>query len=412
MAAATKKSAYRYYAAFSEQFVRDVLTAVNLGPDQMVLDPWNGSGTTTRVAAQLGIRAYGVDLNPVMAAVAKARLVDFQEAQDAGQFLAELTHRRPPPARWRNDPLRSWLDEYSASLVRSVADRCAGVAGKPRAAINVMALSPRQAYLIAVLFIAVRQLLAPFVASNPTWVRIPRSDRDRIKIDWKTLRAKLLESALLLQADAFRTPVAQSRVRLSLGSSTFLPPDMPQCSFILTSPPYCTRIDYAVATRPELAVLGISREAQHILRRNLLGATTVPGAVNVEAEDLGITARSLLDEIRHHSAKASSTYYFKWLAQYLVAYARSLKQLSQRADPTASMVLVVQDSHYKDVRIDLAGITKDLLAMHGWNLTDAQSFHLPVTMAGVNPGSRQYRTDFSATEQVLFFGRPAQKGTD
>ena len=38
----------------------------------MILDPWNGSGTTTYAASQLGYTSRGLDLNPVMNIVARA----------------------------------------------------------------------------------------------------------------------------------------------------------------------------------------------------------------------------------------------------------------------------------------------------------------------------------------------------
>ena len=43
-----------------------------------------------------------------------------------------------------------------------------------------------------------------------------------------------------------------------VGSSIDIPINDNYLDCILTSPPYCTRIDYAIATMPELAVLGYS----------------------------------------------------------------------------------------------------------------------------------------------------------
>ena len=51
----------------------DVLELLKIMPGQTVLDPWNGSGTTTQVAMQKGIQAYGYDINPVMVTVANAK---------------------------------------------------------------------------------------------------------------------------------------------------------------------------------------------------------------------------------------------------------------------------------------------------------------------------------------------------
>ncbi|MBC1345222.1 site-specific DNA-methyltransferase, partial [Listeria welshimeri] len=55
---------YKYYAGFSDQFVLDTLSYSDLH-EMTVLDPWNGSGTTSRIASQLGARKIvGLDINP------------------------------------------------------------------------------------------------------------------------------------------------------------------------------------------------------------------------------------------------------------------------------------------------------------------------------------------------------------
>ena len=64
---------YPYYAGYAQGFVSDVLDLLKITPGQTVLDPWNGSGTTTQVAMQKGIQAYGYDINPVMVTVANAK---------------------------------------------------------------------------------------------------------------------------------------------------------------------------------------------------------------------------------------------------------------------------------------------------------------------------------------------------
>jgi DNA modification methylase len=41
-----QKAAYQYYAGFSSDFVCDILEKY-ASPGTRILDPWNGSGTTT-----------------------------------------------------------------------------------------------------------------------------------------------------------------------------------------------------------------------------------------------------------------------------------------------------------------------------------------------------------------------------
>ena len=74
----SKRSAelYHYYAGFSPKFVTDIIAALNIDDSAVIMDPWNGSGTTTQVARDLGFSAIGFDINPVMVIVAKAKLIN------------------------------------------------------------------------------------------------------------------------------------------------------------------------------------------------------------------------------------------------------------------------------------------------------------------------------------------------
>jgi DNA modification methylase len=49
---------YPYCAGFSPNFVRSLLLSSQLNPNTCIVDPWNGSGTTTTIAASLGYNAY------------------------------------------------------------------------------------------------------------------------------------------------------------------------------------------------------------------------------------------------------------------------------------------------------------------------------------------------------------------
>ena len=59
---------YRYYAGYSAGFVEQALKE-SAEAAQLVLDPWNGTGTTTVVAASMNVRAVGFDVNPALVVV-------------------------------------------------------------------------------------------------------------------------------------------------------------------------------------------------------------------------------------------------------------------------------------------------------------------------------------------------------
>lgn len=66
-------SAY-HYATFPDRLVRPIILACSNAGD-LVLDPFAGTGTTCRVAAELGRRSIGIELNPTYAGMARRSLL-------------------------------------------------------------------------------------------------------------------------------------------------------------------------------------------------------------------------------------------------------------------------------------------------------------------------------------------------
>src|SRR5204862_4487117 len=80
----------------------------------------------------------------------------------------------------------------------------------------------------------------------------------------------------------------------------------------LTSPPYCTRIDYTAATRIELAVLAPSMQADpEDLSRRMIGSTRVPRQEIEISPAWGPRCHDFLEALRRHRSKASSGYYYR-----------------------------------------------------------------------------------------------------
>src|SRR5205809_481476 len=61
-----------YYAGYAEKFVDDTI-GILANKGDLILDPWNGSGTTTLAAQKRGYQAIGIEINPVMAIHSKAK---------------------------------------------------------------------------------------------------------------------------------------------------------------------------------------------------------------------------------------------------------------------------------------------------------------------------------------------------
>jgi hypothetical protein len=394
-----KVAGYQYYAGFAANFVGDLLSLLDVTDKDLVLDPWNGSGTTTLVSSQAGVRSIGIDLNPVMAVISKGRLQPERERLLAIAEAEKLL--TPAPQRSyvrRTDPLLNWFTPGSVSRVRELVAR---ISRSPdRDALDLGAISVLECHLLTAAFVSIRQLAKPFLGSNPTWIRSAKATDDLVRVTWRALAATFLANV----SNMAMSPVAaDTNPHLVIADSAATTLNEP-ASVIITSPPYCTRIDYAVATRLELSLLGMSSTDQDLLRRQMLGTTTVPRqSTSNRADLLSATARAVLRQVETHPSQASSTYYVKWLAQFMSQYEKSMNAVTHMAVPGARAALVVQDSYYKNVRIDLAQITEEICSRLGWELSARRDFYVPKTMAGLNTPSRAYRTDFSAVESLLIF---------
>ena len=388
-------SGYHYYPGYSRLFVRDVLS--NWPRSAVVLDPWNGSGTTTTVAAELGFDCIGIDLNPAMVVIAKSDLLD-EHAVSTIRDHATAIRSQPigPPEHDASDPLLEWLDEASAARVRTLLR---ALVGSPRlTADQADDLGPVEAYWLKTLFQVIVNATRPWRTTNPTWIK-SRGSLPPATVSWNSLLAAVSTAATGASPVTEPGPIT---ARVALGDSTDLVAHHTHPDLILGSPPYCTRIDYAVATRVELSVLGLSPPEQSELRRTLIGTTTVPPSLDLP-QTSSTTAARTMESIGSHTSKASRTYYAKWIAQYIRDYTASLAQVAAISARTGTVVLVVQDSYYKDVHIDLATITREMMSFHGWRAVRCYKFAARPSFGQIHPRAFLYRGRAKPQEQAIFF---------
>lgn len=408
---------YPYYAGFSHNFVRSLLLSSQLNPTTCIVDPWNGSGTTTAIAASLGYNAYGYDLNPVMVMVAKARLLNQPEITGLWSLAIDILNH----SKLNNfntiiddDPLGTWFVSSSANEIRKIESTLQQLLINNQfyqplnQQLIINSCSALAAFFYTILFRTIRTLLKPFFASNPTWIKKPKEVSNRLQLDAEIIRAtfKLAMENMIATMDSVLVSDKEnihSQVSIAMASSDKLPLASHSVDLILASPPYCTRIDYAVATMPELALLGYHphREFQQ-LRRQLIGTATVPALVTEPLSEWGKTCYQFLDKLRTHQSKASKSYYYKNHVQYFEAIYNSFVELHRVLKPNSIVILVVQDSYYKDIHNDLPQIFIEMAANNQLELGRRIDFNSK-TMAYINPSTRQYRNRHSPVESVLCF---------
>ena len=181
---------YHYYAGFSSKFVMDIIAGLNIENSAVIMDPWNGSGTTTQVARDMGFSAIGFDINPVMVIVAKAKLLNCT-IEIRKKLLENLDSIIKLASSFQNgdfsneDPLNAWLEPESASCFRNLEravhlllinnDYCPIFFQD-----SLEHLSSFASFFYLALFKSLRNFLITYVSSNPTWIKMSSAKDDCI----------------------------------------------------------------------------------------------------------------------------------------------------------------------------------------------------------------------------------------
>jgi DNA modification methylase len=372
---------FPYYAGFSFEWACNALAEHKPDENSVVLDPWNGSGTTTLAASLIGLPSIGVDLNPVANAFARLRVLRAE--------IKPLRKRSRKTHSCQDDePLLAWFEPETAASLRSWYAAAQRVS------------TPSKLLTVIALFKIVKDLTVAFQGSNPTWV-MRKSDRKpalyvspgeidglmmatQEQISRRLSSEQLLRTqAVVIDATVLSLPIADDSVNL-----------------VLTSPPYFTRIDYGVAYSRELAVLGIDIDADRSLRGRLMGTTLIRATDARLMSFDSPAAKSLVKEISLHESKASRGYYLKQACQYLGDLTRSFDEITRVCASGAIAIMVVQDSYYKDIPVLLANICEEEASLRGWQTLRKQPFQVRRTLTSLNRSAQAY-TKGDVAETVL-----------
>lgn len=407
---------YKYYAGFSKEFVADILTNYDKN-EVTLLDPWNGSGTTTRVAAMMGIKSiYGFDINPAMVVVSMAEMLNISDFKDVEFKTIHFLKNSDV----KDDPLESWLTKTSVRNIRNVEIEFRNALlgeddflfkqsnGSKENNSKSLRENSLLAFYYVVLFETVKKILVKFKSSNPTWIKIAKTDEDKVKISQKEFEKKFkIELQQKLNVLKTRKKIKDVDINLEVADSRKLPLTNGSVDVVITSPPYCTRIDYTISTRIELALLGVSQfEEFEELRKKMIGTTKV--IKNFYTKDSLIyskTARKFLDDVYNHESKASKTYYFHQYLQYFEAIDQSVSELDRVSKLDGKIYIVVQDSFYKEVHLDISNVLIEIFHKYNWRILTKRDFEKRQAMVSMNKKTKKYRNITNPKETVLIFER-------
>ena len=257
---------YYYKEGFSPNLVNKAIDELHLRDEDLILDPFNGSGTVTLTSAIRGIPSVGVEVNPFTAFIArtKSHTVDAEELKVLSRQMVEcIKNDSHTKSRWigistftENENLMKWL------FNRSVAD----------------AYESGFRFMERVGSTGIRDILKLALISSLMANGNARRDGKcfKYKKGWQTNgcdKASFVESLSdklrICLEDVKTTHVEALPLIICADSRSFLNKDDGNAySLCITSPPYLNTFDYTDIYRPELFMGGFipNREALYSLR--------------------------------------------------------------------------------------------------------------------------------------------------
>ena len=411
---------HSYYAGYSEQFTVDVLQCLSK-PNDLVLDPWNGSGTTTFAAQKLGLLSLGVEINPVMTIHARAKSLHLVKRSDELLRIRDsLIQKASLTLEKRQIKKTSELDRFAASNVidtllslRDAIFLMLSSASLPEFAENLLTkkesikyTSDIQAFFLSAIFRVFRKTGSFGKGSNPTWLIIKDPVRQYSREDCLALFYETIDSMLGDLSASFRPDCKTGPFMIVNGDSRDIPIKNSSVDIVITSPPYCTRIDYAVSTKPELLLLGFSDEQFDKLRRATTGAPVIVDKTIQVNQNWGNTCKDFLDSVAKHKSKAARSYYLPNYLQYFKDAFISLSEIARVLKNKGKAAIVVQSSYFKEIELPLGIIYEEMASCLGMQAEIARREVVKQHMAHINNKSSGYLKNKVYFEDVVLLTKP------
>lgn len=339
---------FRYSAGFAAQWVEQLLQTWNLQPEQIVLDPFAGSGTVPIVCDTLGIHSIGVEAHPVVARICQAKLL----------WPTSIEHfaiRATKVLNYAEKRIPSTLD-YPSLIQRSFDAESLVVLDRLKSAWLSLHDETSESELV---WLALTAILRPTAqAGTAQWQYIlPNKTKKKTMLPLVAFQQQIE----IMKSDMrwMQAQATFSRGEVQLGDARRLT-DVPGNSVdvVITSPPYANNYDYADALRFEMTFWGevdgwgdihdkvrqylIVSSSQHSSRERLNLDDLLDNEILTPIKnELQAVVHQLADVRQSHGGKK---HYHTMVAAYCRDIGLTLQQLRRVCKPSARMCWVIGDS--------------------------------------------------------------------
>lgn len=358
---------YQYKEGFSPIMVERAIELANVCKDDIIVDPFNGSGTVTLAASKIGISAIGCEVNPFAAFLAKAKLnslkkSDFLTGKNS-VLLAAKKGGVSPLAKFSTfselGGKSKWL--FNARVLRSFAG-----------GYNVVDnMKNSEVFKLSLIGAALDNCNA---VKDGKCLKY-RNGWENFDFNKNTFLDSLEHRLAVIEEDLFDSDAKILKPsKIYLGDSRAILSKKLDKKFKLcvTSPPYLNSFDYTDVYRPELFLGGFVSNNDELrnLRQKTLRSHVEMKLRKPLRDDFGNIYSNTISKIIEKKELLWDAQIPTMIQGYFEDMQSIITQLRLKAEEKAQLWIVVSNSAYVDIEIPVDLILGEIGARCGWHLKE------------------------------------------
>ncbi|NLI97625.1 site-specific DNA-methyltransferase [bacterium] len=345
---------FKYKEGFSRQLVFNLLRNWKIIPNEIILDPFAGCGTTLLACKELGYRGVGVDILPVAVFVARVKLEDWKDINALSNAVDSLmsTPFREPAGGFPDVKIVNLA--FSAEVQREVLFFKEEILEKYE--------KPIQNFLMLGLLSILEKV--SFTSKDGQFLRLIERKTPPVR---DTLRQHLSSMLLDLRyRELSLSQVKRAKVEIYEGDARAM--SLPskykgQIAAVITSPPYLNRYDYSRTYSLELCTLFVNkfdelREIRHSLLRS-----HIESRVEKDREIKLPALKEILDALAKKDLNNNRIPIM--IEGYFEDMAMSIQSLTRYLKPGGRVALVVANARFEGEMVPTDLLLSELAAEAG-----------------------------------------------
>jgi len=361
---------YYYKEGFSPNIVEKAIELSGINRNDIVLDPFNGSGTTTLTSALKGYRSLGIEVNPFTSFLSKAKI---QNVEKKG-FLCVKQNILDSVNKGAKSPLKGystfsktkkndkWL--FNDGVLNSFTGGWVSTE-------KIKSFRLRQIFRLALIISAMQNCNA---TRDGKCLRYRDSWRNN-KYNKSTFLTALQANLSMMFEDIEQYPVSgQHRILTGDARKILQSSNIAKFNLCITSPPYLNTFDYTDIYRPELFLGEFIKNNEELynLRLNTIRSHIQAKWASPIIANFGEIYKSSMEHIMKHESELMDKRIPLMIQAYFEDMLNILKLLHAKADKNAQLWIVVSNSAYADEEISVDLIIAEMAALANWKLKEVE----------------------------------------